>query len=398
MKTPALFITAQKYVDYQVPGGVQLCTAEFMHYFESAGYSLIPFKVQPRLTIRKRIKIKLGIETYSLYDAASYLKELLAVIQQHDIKVVLFNQLNLAHWVSSLKHLVPSDVKFIGLSHGNESGDYLHAFSSSRPASLVQTWRLGRLLLKEKHLFQHLLDGVVAISKNDSFINQWLGVQQILFLPRILFPDFISWNPVDRQIGFVGTLDHLPNLQGLTEIADDLKSRDFQGTLRLVGGPPAAGRTLAENYSFISYAGVLSPDELIKEAAGWSLFLNPVFWYSRGSSTKLAQGINWGLPVVSTPAGTRGYELTDHRVVCEDNTAATFVDMVLRHLNSESWLGQLKQATENNALNFRLEPWIDQLQVFVKKIRDEKIRVNRIQVNSIPGNAVAGNRRQERDA
>ena len=36
-------------------------------------------------------------------------------------------------------------------------------------------------------------------------------------------------------------------------------------------------------------------------------FLNPVFYYSKGVSTKLAKGMNWGLPVISTVAGNRGY-------------------------------------------------------------------------------------------
>lgn len=368
-KTPALFITEQKYIDYQIPGGVQLCTAEFLKYFEQAGYTIIPFKVQPNVTSLKKIKIKLGIEIYSLYEVERYLKELVDFITMNSIKIVLFNQLNLAHWVSSLKGLVSADVKFIGLSHGNESGDYLHDITTSRTASIIQTWRLGRLLVKEKYILQQLLDGIIVISMNDSFINQWLGAQQVLFLPRILFPDFISWNPSEKIIGFTGTLNHLPNLQGIRAVADGLQNRNFKGKFKLVGGPAATGYALEKKYSFITYSGILGNEELIKEAESWSVFLNPVFWYSRGSSTKLAQGINWGLPVITTPAGARGYTLVNDKIVCKDNTSASFVNMLLSSLDSAPVLQGLKQASQENATEFTLKPWVIKLQGFIKGIQ-----------------------------
>lgn len=372
LKPSALFITEQKYMDYAIPGGVQLCTAEFIQYFETAGYQVIPFKVKPVISTLKKIKIKLGIEVYSLYEIKDYAKDLVALIVREHIKVVLFNQLNLAHWVSSLKGAVPADVKFIGLSHGNESGDYLHEITTAKSASLVQTWRLGRLLVKEKYIFQQLLHGLITISKNDQAINQWLGAQQQLFLPRILSPDFIRWSPVGQVIGFVGTLDHLPNLQGISKVAEVLKRRGFQGQLRLVGHPASTGTALAKKYPFITYRGALSPENLLKEAESWSIFLNPVFWYSRGSSTKLAQGINWGLPVISTPAGTRGYALADDTLISADHTPEKFVDKVLRKLESAVALAELKQASENNAHRFKLAPWVAELQLFIKNIQQHE--------------------------
>jgi hypothetical protein len=48
--------------------------------------------------------------------------------------------------------------------------------------------------------------------------------------------------------------------------------------------------------------------------------LNPVFWLSRGASMKLATALGWGLPVLTTQAGARGYEWGGAAVpVCADD-------------------------------------------------------------------------------
>ena len=64
---------------------------------------------------------------------------------------------------------------------------------------------------------------------------------------------------------------------------------------------------MEKKYSFVSYVGFIPDDELKEELTKWTYFLNPVLWYSRGASTKLAQAISMGVPVLSTPAGNRGY-------------------------------------------------------------------------------------------
>jgi len=49
-------------------------------------------------------------------------------------------------------------------------------------------------------------------------------------------------------------------------------------------------------------------EELARECESWSFFLNPVFYYSRGVSTKLAKALGMGLPVITTEIGNRGYQ------------------------------------------------------------------------------------------
>lgn len=363
-----LFITDKIFVDYDIPGGVQICTTEFITYLEKAGFDVQIFKVTPSPTIFNRIKAKLGVEAYELYNVNACLDELVNTINAQKIKFVFFNQLNLSYWTTRIKERVGGDVKFIGLSHGNESGDYLHDITKTNNASILQTWRLGKLIIKEKHIFSQLLNGVITISDNETYIDQWLGAQSILFLPRILENRFINRQPEVNTMGFVGTLNHLPNIEGIELLAQQLQLHCFTGKFKVAGTPADIGHELEKKYSFIKYCGVLNDEHLKHEIGTWCLFLNPVFWYSRGSSTKLSQGINWGLPVVTTPAGIRGYDLVDHRCVTTDNSPEGFAKMALQALTSAEYLNVLKQATDNNAAGFNMQVWANKLYMYLNAL------------------------------
>jgi len=57
----------------------------------------------------------------------------------------------------------------------------------------------------------------------------------------------------------------------------------------------------------IEYLGPLSDADLEKEASTWNCFVNPLFCFARGCSTKLATALGWRIPTITTPAGCRGY-------------------------------------------------------------------------------------------
>ena len=81
--------------------------------------------------------------------------------------------------------------------------------------------------------------------------------------------------------------------------------------MRIVGGPAAAGRALTGRFRSAEYLGPLTDAELEREAASWSAFVHPLFSMARGCSTKLAIVLAWQLPIVTTPAGARGYTWRD---------------------------------------------------------------------------------------
>ena len=368
MKNLILLITDKKYVESEIFGGVQLCTHEFIDYFTSAGCEVKQFRVSPSIGLIKRIKIKLGVDTYDRYDIEPYYEDLLKNLVSPQLKFVCFNQLDLAFWAGRIRSQVAGHVKFLALSHGNESGDYLHTITKMKRPTPLQVWKLGRLLTMESRLFESAINGVIVLSENEEAIDQWIGAKKVLYLPRLLKTKFLNWEPRPFVAGFVGTLDHLPNLLGIQYLAEELSRIDFKGQIELIGGPEATGRALAQKFKFIKYAGAVSDHMLPDYVRRWSVFLNPVFWYSRGASTKLAQAISWGVPCLTTPAGRRGYDLKDTGIVTRDNTPACFAGTLAGCLIENEQLLALKESTERNANNFDQKQYIEQLTGFLQNL------------------------------
>jgi glycosyltransferase involved in cell wall biosynthesis len=368
-KKNVLFITDENYVNQEIPGGVQLCTDEFLQYIRSAGFNPVIFAVKPTRSISKRFRARAGINVYDLYDFENYANAVAGVVSGNEIDLIFLNQLNLCPLIRLLKPLLPLSTKFVGLSHGNESGDYLHEINKFRRPGFLETWRLGSMLNSERDFFTNLLDGTVVISSNEKFIDQWLGASHVLYMPRILRPSFLEVRNILKRVGFVGTLDHLPNSTGLKELCRQLKSADFDGELRLIGSSGQTSSYLTSRYSFVNYLGRLSNAELEIEVSTWSVFLNPVFWYSRGSSTKLAQALNWGLPVISTPAGARGYDLSEMSIITSDDSKEQFAEVLLSLYNSPNRIQDNITAVRKNVERFNFTQWTEQLKTFLANLR-----------------------------
>ena len=148
------------------------------------------------------------------------------------------------------------------------------------------------------------------MSEIEQKINAWLGAKRSMVVHRTFNPEFLDWSPVKGRVGFVGTLDHLPNKEGIVRLLKVLEDRKIDASgleVRIVGGPEDVGNQLERRFSAVTYCGPLPQKAFKQEASTWSIFLNPIWWYARGASTKLAQAVNWGLPVVSTSPGKRGY-------------------------------------------------------------------------------------------
>ncbi len=157
---------------------------------------------------------------------------------------------------------------------------------------------------------------VLCVSPVEEQIENWLGARHTFMVPRTIPFSPLAFEPILNRVGFFGDLSHWPNKSGILRLCEALLKQggyanpDHGGPsieLRLVGGPEEQGRAIAAQYSFVKYLGFLPTAALEKEVAGWSFFLNPVFYYSRGVSTKLAKALAWGLPVISTIPGNRGY-------------------------------------------------------------------------------------------
>ncbi len=262
-----------------------------------------------------RIKFRLGIDAYEEYVPADYHKELEDFIINKGIRKIFINLSNLSEFAAYIKTAFANyDVKTILCSHGNESGDFLHQSvrftdTLNKAKNLFSPYRLGKVLQKEALYREQSIDCVLTVSEVEESIEKWLGAKKVCNIPRVLKNEFITWQPTKGRIGFVGDTSHPPNYFGLLKLCEAFAAHGIPDGLdiRIVGKENNITASLRSRFPFVTITGYLDNDQLIAEAGTWNYYLNLVFYYSKGVSTKLQKGLNWGLPIMSTTAGNRGY-------------------------------------------------------------------------------------------
>ncbi len=234
------------------------------------------------------------------------------------------------------------EVRQVMLSHGTESIDFCIEQGIRRETGNENRFRvtaermLGQALLEQMEQRRHV-DAVLTLSPLDAEVEKWLGARKVLWVPRTIPGDSLKIRPMDGRVGCVATLDHPPNFSGLHDLLRELEGkRPPNFRLRLVGGPVACGAALAERYGFVEYLGPLTDGELRAEAASWCCFVNPIFVYSKGCSTKLAVGLGWGLPVATSRFGARGYTWDERAVPLAENPSG-LAELVLERSRIEGF-------------------------------------------------------------
>lgn len=325
----ALFVHAPGHLD-EGGGGVQICTREYWSVLGRAGFDLEPIEVQTDRSFTARVRRRLAFRPYDWLDNARNRARLEASVQ--DVTCVFLNLRTLGPLAAWIRRVAGPRCRIVMLSHGLESTDYLHTIP-------VFGWRsrsvrrFGRLILDER---SHNVDfdHVFCLSPMEVEMERWLGARSVSWLPRTVADAApLDWRPEAGRIGFVGTIDHPPNRAGLVDflLALERRCKERRPRVRIVGGPERDGRSLAGEFSMVDYLGPLPDDELRREAESWVCLVHPLFVHARGCSTKLAVALSWGIPVVTTPAGARGYSWREGTLpLAEDpeSLAALAVDLL----------------------------------------------------------------------
>lgn len=369
-----LLISDEGHLDSEIPGGVQICTQEYIDLLKTTGFDLTILPVAPRSDLQYRVLNRLFPAPYSRYDASAVADKALSNIVKRNISVVAINQVNLLPVGRILKNRMDGEITVLSLSHGNESGDTLHEVrrrSGSWLDRVTGTLRLGRMMVQEARMFTDVVDLMLCMSEIEQRIDAWLGAERSMVVPRTFDPDFLDWSPVPGRCGFVGTLNHPPNEEGIRRVLEALERRtDTQASkvdLRVVGGPSEIGKELESSFSTVTYCGRLSQRDFRREAATWGLFSNPIWRYARGATTKLAQAVNWGLPIVTTTPGMRGYTWSRGTV----QIAETPEEMAATLVRTSQHPEQLRQLAGDVRTIARNGPTLDELSVSLSKHIDD---------------------------
>ncbi len=329
----ALFVTNHRHVG-DAPGGVQTCSREYLDLLDAAGLNVDILRVDVDrgwvTRLKRLVRTSPYIGALSLDDAK--------LVQERacEADVVFLNQVALSGGLPAIDPDCKLRRKTVLLSHGAEVTDLLN-FARARvrlPLSgRLRPWPMQavRNVLSDEIRARQGVAGAVCLSSFDADFERWLGVTDAIWVPRTVASAPLDWQPVPGRFGFLGTLDHAPNLEGLVETLDALVRADERSIeLRVVGGPESLGRWLLDQFPHnVSYLGPLIEEELRREAASWSAFLNPIYCQARGCSTKLATALSWEIPVITTVQGRRGYINHAGEILVADNPNS-FVRQMMR--------------------------------------------------------------------
>jgi hypothetical protein len=292
-------------------GGVQLCTHEYWRTLELAGFRLIPKPFTSDRSFLAGIKRRLWPRSFENMISTSEVRALQAQLAANPPAAVFFNRVNAAPLARHLRAAAPT-LPFILLSHGLMIVDEIHIRAlpkRGRPFSRTwNRWWLGDILLKEKSQRPDF-DLVFALTEEECALERWLGSKQAAWIPRVAKPAPLDWHPIAGRVGFVGTLSHPPSRDALETTLEELARLEPTAPfeLRIVGSPSNLGDRWQKRFSFVKFLGALTDEELAIEASTWCCFSHPLFQFARGCSTKLAVALGWGIPILTTSAGARGY-------------------------------------------------------------------------------------------
>ena len=302
-----MFVSSRAFLEPS-GGGVQSCTREYWELLRGAGFALTPLRFEADARVSTRLRRRFAASPYFRPCEPRLPERIVAACEASGAEWVFLNQTTLAPLAAALKAVAPRR-RIVVLSHGLESTDLLHNLRlrdrlplSARRAPSPR-FALGDALMVEAQA-RAALDAVCALTPFDADLERWLGAKRVFWLPRAVGAAPLDWRPTPGRFGFVGTLDHAPNLEGLVAV---LEALDGAARVRVVGAPARIGRWLAARFDAVDYLGALDDADLRAEAATWNAFLHPIFLMARGASTKLATALSWRLPIVTTELGRRGY-------------------------------------------------------------------------------------------
>lgn len=371
----AIFVAFSSTLDDGL-GGVQICTKEYIDVLRNAGVEIRKCTFDSDMRFITRIKRRVWPSLYFNVIPPDLVDRILEMYTKDPADIIFLNQVTLAAISEHLRERLPVACRIIVLSHGLESTDMLHAIriKDEMPISWkefpIPSLLFGKTIVTEAK-FRKGVDLTISLSPFDTSLERWLGVKKSVWIPRVIEPDPLEWKPNEFDFGFVGTLSHPPNLEGLVQALEAMEIQNPKMRVRIVGGPIDIGNWIQKKYKNVVYLGKLNDTELANEAQGWRAFLHPIFCIPRGCSTKLATGLNWQMPIVTTEPGMRGYEFKDGSMLLGE-TPEEFASCCSSLLDSNS----LKDAHQEIVKISHTSPSLNEISVRIRKILDSTLVSN----------------------
>jgi len=186
-------------------------------------------------------------------------------------------------------------------------------------------------------------DAVIPISEDDAADFRDLGcTRPIHVVPcGITLSDLPAVQPEPRSVGFIGSLDFRPNQEAVAWIVDELWPRVPDAKLYLAGSsPPEWLRRRAAGKSIEFLGHVPDAEAFLRRM---SVVIAPLF-AGGGMRIKVLEAMALAKPIVATPLGAGGIDVTHGRDILLAEDAPSFAEAVNRLLREPDTAARLGAA------------------------------------------------------
>ncbi len=303
-------------------GGQQACTRELQQVIRKAGYDFKEVALPARLSFFSRVRNRLKPRVYPICwhpDAGGCVAE---AANRNQAGTIFFNLIDFLPLAREVRPRVDPKVRLVMLSHGLASADVreINRIAREMPEIIRRCplYSLETVLKKEREYLGDF-DQVISLAEFEADLCRELGARRSDWIPRVIPDHPLNWKPIEGRLGFVGTLDHPPSMEGMVKVLEAWpRDAGRPVKVRVVSRSRWHGECLARKFSQVEYLGPMEGGEAEQEAASWCAFLHPMFCFARGCSTKLATGLGWRIPCLSTTSGVRGYEVPKGAVLLKE--------------------------------------------------------------------------------
>ncbi len=234
------------------------------------------------------------------------------------------------------------------LDEHNYESDLLRSIISSTKNSIVRYFLINQYekLKKYETYILNAVNYVGTVSENDADTIKRIAQKSIVMvIPNGVDLDFFTINrsPMKNRIISIGSLDWLPNEEGLIWFIKNvwpiiLTSID-KPKFQIVGRNPSS-RILKNSNSNIEIHGSVA--DVRSYAIEASVFVVPLFSGS-GTRLKVLEAMAMGIPIVSTEKGAEGIEYNNGINIIIANTANDFASFVIRLCNDSNYANDISR-------------------------------------------------------
>lgn len=290
-------------------------------------------EIDNRLNPIDALKALVKGENYFLsrFESAEYAQKIRDLLQVEDFDIIQFETLQtLIYFRQDIFGTTKSRAKIVLRSHNVEHEIWERIVKNSK--SGLKKWYLSRLLkqLKQFELEKNnQVDSLVAITQRDMDYFRKLGFNgtgQVTPIGLETAHYQPNWKSFEQRptVSFIGSLDWLPNLEGvewfLTKVMVQLKNTE----LHIAGRNTPKHLLELEMENLKVHGEVESAVDFINQH---SMMIVPLFSGS-GMRVKILEGLALGRVILTTSIGVEGIPAVDGEHLFVVNTADEFVEKI----------------------------------------------------------------------